>query len=182
MTLLPWSQPSPTTLPSDRDVLDALIRADGNVTLTAERLHVLPLDIYESLSDPTTLAKFKTILQVKSMMQAWEVIHQTGDALLEVIANAGMDGYDLSKTYTAVLGRINEITAPSTTPATVINNTNQQNNMFQDLPPSVAEALSRLINAPASPPVQSGTDSNSNSDNNGYLDVPFDDVTDHDNE
>lgn len=129
---------------TEQDAALALVLADGNINLTAERLHITPSTLISLLSE-TDLARLNMQIKAVVAIRSFSLLNRLQIALETALHD--LEPKELAKAYTALLN-----TLPNLLPS------NQQQvrqpsikDILSTLPPEVQEAMVNLMAPPGSP-------------------------------
>lgn len=132
--------PPNTALIPAQDAVDALIAADGNLHLAAERLHVPHSTLVASIAaDPSAQASLNAQLRALTTLHTFDTLR-----LAKVIVEqqmAEMDPADFARFYTQLVQQVSSLTDPHET----TQNVNITEVVLKMLPPDAREALLKLV-------------------------------------
>lgn len=122
-------------------VVEAVVSADGNIHLAAERLNITTTFIYDILANEDALDALKKQLQVRALFTMYNVTKNTAFILNSVLEQ--MEPFEMARTYLQAQQMLNdELRKAPAGPIT--NNTNNVQLAISTLPPDVQEALRAL--------------------------------------
>lgn len=126
--------------PSAERCIAALVAANGNVRLAAERLNVSEADLKTIISeDPANIEILGQQIRVHTMLQTFELAGKSLYLLAGTLDK--LDTYDLSKHSMNLLNMIEKFTNSQTT----TQNINVNNELLKALPPEIREAVKEFI-------------------------------------
>src|SRR3972149_10505675 len=130
------------------DCIDAIVKAQGNLNLAAERLHISPSTLTLIISqDPQGYESLQRQLRILTLLSSSMMLHVAQIALQTSIAD--LTPFEASKTYLSLLDSIQTFTDPHT--QTQNSNVNITEVVMRMLPPSARQALLDLVAIPIEP-------------------------------
>jgi hypothetical protein len=120
------------------NVIYELTRAEGNLNLAAERLHITPGQVVAVIaSNPVTAASLYDQSRIAILLSMMDLLNQVKIALISSLSDIAP--YDLSKTYTALIQSITTLSKLSI--ETSANGANANNGPVQNGANAAAELL-----------------------------------------
>lgn len=141
--MTPAAPSSQTILPAQTAV-DALIAAEGNMHLAAERLQVPQHVLVASIAqDPTAQASLNSQLRALATLHTFDTL-RAAKVLVESMM-VDMEPADFAKFYNSLVQQVATLTDSHES----THNINVTEVMMKMLPPHVRDAFTRIIESPA---------------------------------
>lgn len=148
---IPQPRAIPLTLTSDQ-AIHAIVFAEGDQLLAAERLGCNPADLISAIAtDPTALEILNRQLRTLTTLQTFDISRRAQIVLKAELGS--LEPQDLVK----LLTQSNSLLGTLTDDKTTTQNINIVEHVMRQLPPNVREAVAALVEASASQPPSAST-------------------------